>query len=84
MQFTWTTLEARRRQKNMRLRQWHRWFAWRPVRLEHSLSSFDSSRIPGVHKYAFLEIVYRKRGVCDEYEYISKQEYMKEKIKSNE
>lgn len=78
MQFNWVPLIRRIENYKRKQERWHRWFAWKIVKLYdcHDLEKPYKSR------YAFLEIVYRRRGYRNlEFEYMSKQEYMKQKLK---
>lgn len=79
MQFDWASKKDRLYNRVRRESQWHRWFAWKPVRI------YEYQQKRG-GRYAFLEMLYRKRRDRyehrpDEYVYMTKQEYFKSKLK---
>lgn len=83
MQFVWISKAARQRKKREREKQWHRWFAVKPVKLGAIEERFVDSKDPGVTQYAFLETVYRRwtnYSTDSQYEHITKKEYFKKKL----
>lgn len=81
MQFNWRSKEVRMVQKNKRKKEWHRWFAWKPVKVATIRDPGDY----GTERMAFLEFVWRKRDTysASTYEYMSQQEYFKQQLKGS-
>ena len=87
MQFDWVTAEKRKRMRANKLQEWHRWFAWKPVKL-YDYSGTSLYLDPSMHyasRYVFLETVYRKymaQGKSPIIRYMTKQEYFKKKLQN--
>jgi hypothetical protein len=79
MRFRWLTKRERAILKEQKEKDWHRWFAWKPVPLRMPR---DPHTIPeiGTH-FAVFETLWRIKyyGV---YYHISKQEYFKKILKN--
>lgn len=80
MRFRWLTKIERIQLKDEQEKEWHKHFAWKPVRIEFPNRVRERNETIG-YTYAFLETVWRKRSY-GKYYHITKQEYFKEVLKN--
>lgn len=65
----WVTRKYRRQLRREAMRQWHQWFAWRPVHVEEQ--KYDGVVVPGMR--VWLEPVERRRP--------SREDFIRDAIK---